>query len=116
MKDFQGIPAIARLLGFDASQEPQYLWIARLASEHVIDPSEWKEFTNEKGQIVYYNVKLKAWFAFNYKLSSFRNYKQFIQPYPSFRKSTSDKEVSIQACSRDRMTMKFPLSRTDLTS
>ena len=70
MKDFQGIPAIARLLGFDTSQEPQYLWIARLASEHVIDPSEWKEFTNEKGQIVYYNVKLKAWFAFNYKLSS----------------------------------------------
>jgi hypothetical protein len=60
MKNFEDIPSIARLLGFDALQEPQYLWIARLASQHVIDPEEWKEFTNEKGQVVYYNTKLKV--------------------------------------------------------
>ena len=61
MKFSEDIPSIARLLGFDASLEPQYLWIARLASEHVLDPDEWKEFTGDKGRVVYYNAKLKVY-------------------------------------------------------
>jgi hypothetical protein len=52
--------AVATLLGIDPVHEPQYLWIARRALGAQLDSTEWKEFTNEEGRLMYYNVKLKV--------------------------------------------------------
>lgn len=54
------IPHVAGLLGIDAVNEPQYMWIANMASLSKIDPAEWKEFTDERGCTMYYNLKLKV--------------------------------------------------------
>lgn len=54
------VPHVATLLGIDAAKEPQYLWIANMAARSVVDPTEWQEFTNDKGQVQYFNLKLKV--------------------------------------------------------
>jgi hypothetical protein len=56
----EDIPGVAVLLGIDPVREPQYLWIAEAALSSTLDPQEWKEFTNSKGHILYYNSKLKV--------------------------------------------------------
>ena len=55
------IPHVASLLGIDPVKEPQYLWIANMAASAEVDPNEWKEFTNDRGMTMYYNLKLKVW-------------------------------------------------------
>jgi hypothetical protein len=60
MKNSSDDIAVACMLGIDPVHEPQYLWIARRALDAAIDPEEWKEFTNEDGRLMYYNVKLKV--------------------------------------------------------
>jgi hypothetical protein len=56
----EDIPHVAALLSIDPVKEPQYLWIAEAARKAKVDPEEWDEFTNSKGQVMYYNKKLKA--------------------------------------------------------
>lgn len=51
---------IARMLGIDVQNEPQYLWIAQQAAKAQVSSDEWKEFTNEQGKTMYYNVKCKV--------------------------------------------------------
>ena len=60
MNKANDMPHVASLLGLDASSEPQYLWIAQMAAHSQVDPHEWKEFTNDRGQVMYYNLKLKV--------------------------------------------------------
>lgn len=54
------IPQMATILGIDALQEPQFLWIAEAALKARIDENEWGEFNTANGQVLYYNMKLKA--------------------------------------------------------
>ena len=68
---------VARLLGIDVANEPQYLWIAQMALKASIDPEEWKEFTNEHGQTMYYNLKLKVPSSHSSCIETF--YRKFIQ-------------------------------------
>jgi hypothetical protein len=56
----ESVPHVAYLLGIDVTKEPQFLWIADQAARSVLDPAEWQEFTNDKGQTQYFNVKLKV--------------------------------------------------------
>ena len=56
----ESVPHVATLLGIDPIKEPQYLWIAKMAARAVLDPTEWQEFTNEKGKTQYFNLKLKV--------------------------------------------------------
>lgn len=52
----QVIIGIADMIGIDLVNEPQYLWIAEEASRASI-PKDWKELTNEDGEVLYYHTK-----------------------------------------------------------
>ena len=54
------IPKMAAILGIDALREPQFLWIAEEALKAKLDEHEWGEFNTANGQVLYYNMKLKA--------------------------------------------------------
>lgn len=54
------IPQIASIIGIDPLREPEYLWIAEAASKATVDSSEWSEFYNSKGEILYCNTKLNV--------------------------------------------------------
>ena len=51
---------VARMLGINVQEEPQYLWIAQQAVKAQVDSDEWKEYTNEQGRTMYYNLKNKV--------------------------------------------------------
>jgi hypothetical protein len=72
------IPHVASLLGIDPVTEPQYLWIANMAASAEVDPNEWKEFTNENGETMYYNLKLKV-ISYLHANRQRREFNQFIQ-------------------------------------
>ena len=48
------------MLGINVQEEPQYLWIAQQAVKAQVDSDEWKEYTNEQGRTMYYNLKNKV--------------------------------------------------------
>jgi hypothetical protein len=54
------IPHIASMIGIDPLREPEYLWIAEAALKATVDSSEWSEFNNSKGEVLYCNMKLNV--------------------------------------------------------
>lgn len=74
---YMSVIHVARLLGIDVQNEPQYLWIAQQASQAQLESEEWKEFTNEQGKTMYYNIKSKVcvrlYYSFNVYIENTSN-------------------------------------------
>jgi len=52
------IIGVAKLIGINVVEEPQFLWIAEEAARATI-PKEWQEYTNENEETMYYNKQTK---------------------------------------------------------
>jgi hypothetical protein len=52
------IIGVARMIGIDVVNEPNFLWIAEEAASAPIPP-DWQEYENENGETMYYNKRTK---------------------------------------------------------
>eukprot|EP00392_Amoebophrya_sp_AT5.2_P007683 g7698.t1 len=53
------IVGVAKMLGIDAVNEPEYLWIAEQCAKAELPSKDWRELTNENGETMYYHVRTK---------------------------------------------------------
>ncbi len=53
------IVGVAKMLGIDAVNEPEYLWIAEQCAKADLPSNDWRELTNENGETMYYHVCTK---------------------------------------------------------
>lgn len=53
------IIGVAKMLGIDCVNEPEYLWIAEQCARADLPSRDWRELTNEDGETMYYHLKTK---------------------------------------------------------
>mmetsp|Transcript_21347 Transcript_21347/g.45638 ORF Transcript_21347/g.45638 Transcript_21347/m.45638 type:complete len:426 (-) Transcript_21347:113-1390(-) len=85
------VVGIAEMIGIDLVKEPQYLWIAEQASRAKM-PQDWKEFSNDDGETLYYHTKTKE---IQKTHPLIYRYKEIYANARSYQKKLEDGDISL---------------------